>query len=146
MKTNEITNRYREGMAGFVIELGRPALGASFKDIEVVAMVLGTLGIEFEQSNPMTELMADKARGKFREDLLGERILSGILEFSVPNERIGEVLKVLEEVEKKISTVFCVGVICRLLEDGTIGTLPHFQAYGVKPRPHGKTNAGMGRL
>ena len=36
VKTNDVTNRVKEGEAGFVVEFGRPGIGARFRDIERV--------------------------------------------------------------------------------------------------------------
>ena len=36
VKTNDVTNRVNEGEAGFVVEFGRPGIGARFRDIQRV--------------------------------------------------------------------------------------------------------------
>ena len=59
VKTNDVTARVKEGEAGFVIEFGRPGIGARFRDIERVTKVLAELGVEFETNNPVTSLMSD---------------------------------------------------------------------------------------
>ena len=40
VKTNDVTGRLGPGFAGFVVELGRPSVGARFHDIQKVAMAL----------------------------------------------------------------------------------------------------------
>src|SRR5262249_58384570 len=36
VKTNDVTDRVKQGEAGFVVEFGRPGIGARFSDIELV--------------------------------------------------------------------------------------------------------------
>ena len=36
-KTNDVTNRIKEGEAGFVVELGRPGVGVYFKEVDRVS-------------------------------------------------------------------------------------------------------------
>src|SRR5687767_227690 len=57
VKTNDVINRVKAGDAGFVIEFGRPGVGARFRDIERVTRALAELGVEFESNNPVTSLM-----------------------------------------------------------------------------------------
>ncbi len=45
MKTNEITHRFREGEVGVAVELGRPLVGTSFRDVERVTTAVARLGI-----------------------------------------------------------------------------------------------------
>ena len=70
VKTNDVTGRVKEGEAGFVIEFGRPGVGARFRDIERVTKALAELGVEFESNNPVTSLMTDSARGLLRHEIL----------------------------------------------------------------------------
>lgn len=56
MKTNDVTGRLRNGVAGLVVELGRPGTGEYFRDIERVAMALARLPISFEADNPVTHI------------------------------------------------------------------------------------------
>ncbi len=48
VKTNDVTGRVKEGEAGFVMEFGRPGVGARFRDINKVTTALVRLGVEFE--------------------------------------------------------------------------------------------------
>ena len=52
VKTNDVTDRVKQGEAGFVVEFGRPGIGARFRDIERVTRALAELGVEFESNNP----------------------------------------------------------------------------------------------
>src|SRR5512135_1229736 len=94
MKTNEVTGRYRRGMYGMAFELGRPGVGARFHDVEKVAKALAALGIAFEENNPVTKLMVDRKRGLIKPEVLNEKVLSAIVEFMIPADRLSQVLEV----------------------------------------------------
>jgi NAD-dependent dihydropyrimidine dehydrogenase PreA subunit len=145
MKTNEVTGRFKRGMVGVGIEMGRPILGARFRDVEKVAMAVASLGVEFEKINPTTSLMSDPATGKFKDELLGEKALSAILEFAVNQEQLPELLKTLKKVSGEIETVFSACVATRVEADGTVPTSDILTKEGVWFAPNGKTNVGLGR-
>jgi hypothetical protein len=145
IKTNDVTGRLRKGDAGLVIEMGRPGTGATFRDIEKVAMALAKLNPHFERENPVTQLMVDINSGKIKEEVLNEKVLSAIIEMKTTLERIPEILQALESIQKEIDTVISVGIASKCLPDGTI---PHEQ-WGRKASyrfsANGKTNIGLGR-
>ncbi len=145
MKTNDVTGRYRSGMSGIAVEMGRPGISTSFRDIQTVAMAVAKLGVVFEPQNPVTVVMSDPKTGKFKEEVLGERVLSAILEFRIGNERLKEVLKTLKEVSAKIDTVFSLDLISRVNKDGSIPNAFIAREAGFTPRPNTKTNIGLGR-
>jgi Pyruvate/2-oxoacid:ferredoxin oxidoreductase delta subunit len=145
MKTNDVTGRFQRGMAGIGVELGRPGVGTTFKDLQTVSVALAGLGVEFEPNNPVSALMADRKTGKIHEDVLNERVLSAIIECRVELHRLKEVLQLLKEVAKKIETVFSVDLISRVGADGSIPTVAIAQDAGFSPRPNTKTNVGLGR-
>lgn len=145
MKTNEVTGRFKRGQAGVAIEMGRPGIGARFYDIEKVAMAIASLGVRFEPHNPLTALMVDKATGKLPEEILNERVLSAIIEFDIPQNKLPEVLSRLLEVQKEISTVFSLDLICRLEADLSNPAAQIAQGLGYRLSPNGKTNVGLGR-
>lgn len=145
IKSNEVTGRLRQGDVGFVVELGRPGIGARFRDIQKVAMALAELDVQFEAENPVTQLMVDPATGQIREDVLGEKVLSAIIELKTKLERIPEVLRVLEEVQHQVDTVISVGVASRCAADGSVPHEEWVRQAGYKLSPNGKTNLGLGR-
>jgi Pyruvate/2-oxoacid:ferredoxin oxidoreductase delta subunit len=145
MKTNDVTGRYTRGITGIAIEMGRPGVGTSFKDLQKVSMALARLGVEFEPSNPVAELMVDKKTGKINEEVLNEKVLSAILEFKIQNERLKEVLETIKEVATQIDTVFSLDLINRVNPDGTMPGLAIAKDAGFFPRPNTKTNVGLGR-
>jgi ferredoxin len=145
IKTNEVTGRIRKGEAGIVVELGRPGIGATFRDVEKIAMALARLGACFESQNPVTHLMTDPQTGKMKEEVLGEKVLSAIIEMKVKQEKIPETFRILEEVQKEVDTVFSVGISSRCLPDGTAPHEEWVRKLGYRLSPNGKTNLGLGR-
>lgn len=145
MKTNDVTGRFRRGMVGLAVELGRPGKGARFWDVEKVAMALARCGVHFCPENPVTSLMVDAESGKLREDVLGERVLSAIVECDFPVEKLEEVLTALSSVAKEVATVFSVDFIARAEEDGSVPLEGKLIELGVELAPAGKTNVGLGR-
>lgn len=146
MKTNDVTNRYTEGMFGLGIEMGRPGIGTRFKDVQKVAMAMAELGIEFEPANPVTQLMTDPKSGKFREDILNEKVLSCIIEFAAPLEKLPVALEKLKEVAKEIDTVFSVSLISRVDKEGDIPVVKIARQHGFNPSIRTKTNVGLGKI
>ncbi|MFQ5683239.1 MAG: DUF362 domain-containing protein [Candidatus Binatia bacterium] len=144
VKTNDVTDRVREGEAGFVIEFGRPGIGAYFRDIQRVTNLLAGLGVGFESSNPVTSLMTDVSQGLIREDILGERILSAIVEVKTRLEQVPTVLRGVREVAREVDTVISVGVSTRCDANGDDSLRQILEQEGC-PTYRGKTNLGLGR-
>jgi ferredoxin len=145
VKTNDVTGRVQEGDAGFVIEFGRPGVGARFRDIERVTVALADLGVEFEPNNPVTSLMRDRARGLIREDILGEKILSAIVEIKTRLAEVPAVLGRIADLRRAVATVISIGVSTRCDAEGNdpLGELLEREGY---PAYRGKTNLGLGRI
>ena len=145
MKTNEVTARYRRGMYGMAFELGRPGAGARFHDVEMVARALSTLNVGFEENNPVTKLMIDRKKGFINPEVLGEKVLSAIVEFLAPVEKLPRVLEVLDRVSKEINTVFSGDIISRIGTDGSVPYLKVIQDMNRFLSINGKSNVGLGR-
>lgn len=144
MKTNDVTGRFKKGMAGVAVEMGRPGTGTRLYDVEKVAMALAPVGVHFEPYNPVTFLMTDKTTGKMREDVLNEKSLSAIVEFDVPQSKLPEVFAALKEVTPLIDTVYSLDLACRL-EDGFNPVVKLAEEAGFKVSINGKTNVGLGK-
>lgn len=144
-KTNDVTGRFESGYCGVAIELGRPFVGTRVFDLERMAMAVAEAGVVFEDENPITEMMEDLTTGKFKEELLCERFLSGIVEFKIPIEKLEGVLTRIIEESKKIHTVFSLGVCSKVEEDGTIPHMAILDKMGLWVAPNGKVNVGLGR-
>lgn len=145
MKTNEVTGRYRRGKYGMACELGRPGVGARFHDVQKVARALAELGIGFEENNPVTKLMVDRAKGVINPEVLNEKVLSAIVEFMIPADRLPDVLTVLDRVSREIDTVFSGDIISRVGEDGAAPYVPAVRERGRFLSINGKSNVGLGR-
>ena len=145
MKTNEVTGRFKLGAAGVAIEVGRPILGTRLYDVEKIAMAIAELGVQFEPVNPTTSMMADKKTGKFKEELLNEKVLSAIIEFGVKLEQLPQVFEVLKKVAGEIESVFSLDLATRLAPDGSVPTAPYVAQAGLWIAGNGKTNVGLGR-
>lgn len=146
IKTNDVTNRLKVGDVGFVVELGRPGLGARFRDVQKVSMALAGQGVTFEPNNPVTALMVDTQTGELRPDVLNEKVLSCIIELKAPIEATPRILETLRRVAGEIETVMSVGIGSRCGPDGSLAYEPLVEQAGFRLSLNGKTNLGMGRM
>jgi len=147
VKTNDVTGRIKKGWVGFSIDMGRPGMGVRLRDAEKVAMACVEAGFILApaEESPLAALMPDHRTGKLRDDCLDYRLLSVIIEGRCPEDRTKDVLKALQKVEKEIDTVFSLGLISRVDENGHCKALEFLDDLGL-PQPHrGKVNVGLGR-
>ena len=146
VKTNDVSGRVKVGEVGFTIEFGRPGVGVWFSDIQKMAWAMAKAGVSFEKKNPVTSLMTDVSTGTLREDILGEKVMSAIVEIKVAATRTEEIIRLVWDVEKRIHTVVSIGVGVRCDADGedTI-VAPILERLGYKLE-RAKTNAGLGRI
>ncbi|HYZ84963.1 MAG TPA: 4Fe-4S binding protein [Bryobacteraceae bacterium] len=147
VKTNDVSGRVKPGEVGFTIEFGRPGVGVWFRDIQKMCWALANAGgVHFEKRNPITNLMVDTATGTLREDIMGEKLMSAIVEIKVPVARTEEIIRLVWEVEKQIDTVVAIGVGVRCDEHGEDKeVLPILERLGYHPA-RAKTNTGLGRI
>ena len=145
MKTNEVTGRFRRGVFGIALELGRPGVGARFHDVDRAARAMASVGAQFEPNNPVTKLMADQSTGRIRPDILDEKVLSAIVEFSIPAHLLETVLGQMRRVAQEIDTVFSADIIARLEPDGRIPSVLALERLRVPFYINGKSNIGLGR-
>jgi hypothetical protein len=110
-----------------------------------MTIALARMGIEFEPNNPVTHMMTDRKTGRLREDILNEKILSAIVEFKTPVEKMDSVLHCVDETSRTLETVVAVGVSTRCDENGdsAIDELLVDQGFNYV---RGKTNLGLGRM
>jgi ferredoxin len=144
VKTNDVTGRVNEGEAGFTIEFGRPGVGVRFRDIQKMTMALASLPVAFEKRNPVFSLMSDPATGTIREDILGEKVLSAIVELKTALEHVPTVLARVEEVAPHLDTIISIGVATRCDSQGENRLEPLLKREGYVFY-RGKTNLGLGR-
>ncbi len=145
IKTNDVTGRIPRGTIGVGIELGRPGVGARLRDVDRVARAVAPLGGQFEPQNPVTLLMTDVRTGALRQEALGEKVLSAIVELKVEPPMLPALIARLREVATEIDTVFILDLACRVEEDGSIPLLEQARQLGLTLAPNGKTNIGLGR-
>jgi len=145
MKTNDVTGRFKRGWVGMGCEIGRPGIGARFRDVDKVAQVLAKQGVEFELKNPVTFLMEDVKTGKLKEEVLNEKVLSAIVECLFPIEKFKDIMTALKEVAKEVDTVFTVECINRADPDGSYPLRKLLAEMGIPHYINGKQCVGLGR-
>ncbi len=145
IKSNDVTGRLKEGEIGFVVELGRPGIGARFRDLEKVARILAEIGVTFESANPVTHLMVDTRTGILREDVLNEKVMSAIIECRTEASRAPEVLAAIRRAVKEIDTVISAGISARCNPDGSVPYEEIVAESGFTLSSNTKTNLGLGR-
>jgi NAD-dependent dihydropyrimidine dehydrogenase PreA subunit len=147
-KTNDVTLRVKGDEVGIGIEVGRPTAGMSVRDIQKITRALARAGInEIEPHNPVHSMMADFTTGDLKQELLGERVLSAIIELVVRRDRLGHVLRTLKEASKELDSVFSLDVFT-LVEPG-LKTPPEvletIESEGFTWMANAKINMGLGR-
>lgn len=145
MKTNDITERFKQNEIGFSIELGRPGVGTQLGDIEIFTTRLSTIGVSYEKDSPITAIISEN-QGHIDPTLRGERVLSAFIEFKIPEYKLDAILEMIREVEKIIDTVFSVGIITRVNQDNTIPVIDSVERKGFTIQPNAKINIGLGKL
>jgi len=147
MKTNDVTDRFKHGEVGIGCEFGRPATAFYFRDLEKMTMKLVENGIRLVPFNPVAKLL-DPETGKIKkkyEEIRDERALSAIVEFKLEIEKAVEILTLIQDVSKKLDTVFSLNIINRC-KDGTIPFKSMLDGAGIEVAINGKTCIGLGRI
>jgi len=144
VKTNDVTERVKEGDAGFTVEFGRPGIGAYFRDVDKVCRVLAKTSVEFQPENPVTVLMSNTETGELREDVLNEKVLSCILEFKTDIEKMPGILKVIEHEVNQLDTVVSLGIAIRCDSKGQDTVRSKLEELGFDAW-RAKINMGLGR-
>lgn len=147
VKTNDVTGRVKKGRVGLCIDVGRPGAGAHMYDVEKIAMACAAAGVKLEDKNhtPLAALMENIETGKLVPDVLDYGLLSVIIEGNCAEEDFPQVMKALQKVSGEIETVFSLGVIMRVDENGNNDALRCLDDLGI-PQPHrGKVNVGLGK-
>ena len=146
MKTNDVKGSFLPGEVGVGVELGRPGLGAYFKDVEIVAMALmgANIGYVLADENPVTHFMSDKSTGKLRDDVLGEKATSAIIEGKCKLEKLPQALEALKAAADKVDSVFTVEVITKVTQDGEVPIKSVLEEHGYWYSINSKNNLGLG--
>lgn len=146
-KTNDVTGRYRPGMFGLCIDVGRPGVGTYLRDVQKITQALAKVGVKFAtpEENPLSAIMMDFETGKLREDMLDVRVLSIIVEATCSREQLPKALAALKKVAGEIDTVFSLGIVTTWSEEAERYLRITLEEVGF-PQPYrGKVNVGLGR-
>jgi hypothetical protein len=140
-----VTRRFVQGQVGIAIEMGRPGIGSTLKEIDLMTRELAKRGVEFEPNTPVTGIMSDRTQGAMPPEVLNERVLSAIIEFKIPTEQLADLLPAIERVARTLETVFTLGIISALPPEGPDPIPELVKRLGFELRPNGKVNLGLGR-
>lgn len=147
MKTNDVTNLFKEGKIGFSIEIGRPSIGAYLKDLDKTVRKVTSMGVEFSEDNPVVPLIANRKTGALKPEILNEKVISAIVEFMVPDEKAIEFINEMADfLNAEIDAVATMSVISRADEKGISGLMNILKTNGIHYYPNGKVNIGMVKL
>jgi len=144
VKTNDVSYRIKEGDVGIVVEFGRPGIGTYFREVQKVTRVLAGVGATFEEGNPVAQMMTNKDQGDLREDILDEKVLSCIVEITVPLDETSRILSILKEICKTVETVISIGVstVCDNQGNDVVKDILIQEGYEIG---WAKLNLGFGR-
>ena len=109
-----------------------------------MALMGAGIGYKLAEENPVTHFMSDKKTGKLRDDVLGEKATSAIIEGKCKLEKLPEALKALQEVAEKVDSVFTVEVITKVTPEGGVPIKPVLEELGIWYSVNSKNNLGMG--
>lgn len=147
-KTNDVTRRCGPDEVGVAIEVGRPNLGMSLTDIQKITRALARAGIhKIEKHNPIHSMIASTTTGDLKPEMMGERVLSAIIELQIGKGQLRELLRVIREVARELDSVFSLDVFTIVGPRLTIpeDVLASIEAEGFTWRPNAKHNMGLGR-
>jgi len=147
-KSNDVINRVVPGELGIAIEFGRPTLGMDLPNIQKVTRAMAKAGFtKIEPENPFNDMIQNYDTGDLKPELMGEKVLSAIMEFKVKPDRLGLALRTIKEAAKEVDSVFVVDVYTRLEPGLTVPKeiLETIEAEGYSTRPNAKINMGLGR-
>ena len=146
VKTNDVTGRYKKGQIGIGLEIGRPTVGARLYDLEKITMGLVQAGFDyFEPDNPVVTLMENPKTGKLKNEVLKERILSAIIEMTIPEKELERCLKLILALSKKINTVITVDLIACYDSNYDLSVQNIIDRSKFNPLYGAKINLGFGR-
>jgi hypothetical protein len=144
-KTNDVTGKFGHGEYGLLLEFGRPGTGTRLSEIEKVTKVIREMNFEILKDNPLYGLLDENMSGKFKPEYVGEKILSGILEFRFKEHELENALAKLLPLLNDLDTVVSVGLVTRFADDASIPVMNKLKKMGLSVRPNAKINVGLGR-
>ncbi len=147
-KSADVTRRCGPGKVGVAIEVGRPTIGIWLQDIQKITRAIARSGVyKIEPHNPIHSMLADEATGDIKPEMLGERVLSAIIELEVDTDQLRGLLRTLKEAAKEVESVFTLDTFTVVGPGLAIpaDVLESIRAEGFTWRPNAKINMGMGR-
>lgn len=146
-KTNDVTGRVKPGEVGVAIDMGRPGVGVFLRDVEKVAKAVCAAGLVLEPGDvsPLGKVLRDTRTGEMLPEVRHKYLLSIIIEGKTTTERFPEVIKALRAAEGQVDTVFSVGIILRVDDEGRHPLIDRLSEYGLPQPIRGKVNVGLGR-
>jgi hypothetical protein len=92
-------------------------------------------------------MIQNHATGDLKPELMGEKVLSAIMEFKVKRDQLGHVLRTIKQAAREVDSVFVVDVYTRLEPGLTVPkeVIETIEAEGYTRRPNAKINMGLGR-
>ena len=144
VKTNDVTKRIKQGEVGLVVEFGRPGIGTYFHEVQDVTRLLAGSGATFESGNPVTQMMTSIETGDIREDILDEKVLSCIVELTLPITETSRLLSQLNEICTRVETVISIGLstVCDEKGNDALREILVSEGYEIG---WAKVNLGLGR-
>jgi ferredoxin len=118
IKTNDSRNRFGVDEIGVFVELGRPVLGARFRDVEKAVMLFKSHGYDLLEGNPVLGLIDNLETGSLKPEILNEKIISCLLSFVLPTTAVQELKDMVQELGGQVESCFNVSVALRAKEDG----------------------------
>ena len=109
-----------------------------------MALMGAGIGYKLAEENPVTHFMADKTTGKLRDDVLGEKATSAIIEGKCKLEMLPRALLALKEAAEKVESVFTVEVITKVTPEGEVPTKAVLDELGIWYSVNSKNNLGLG--
>jgi len=146
-KTNDVTGRFHKDVYGICIDMGRPGIGAYLRDVEKVAMAMAAVGVRFAspKETPLSGVMTNVRTGKIRDDILDVHVMSVIIEGTVKRDQIDPVLAAVKTVGGEIDTVFSLGIVSMLTDDGDRPLMQALERHDMEIPLRGKVNVGLGK-
>lgn len=147
-KTTDVTRRCGPGKIGVAIEVGRPSIGMSLLDVQKITRAIARAGVyKIEPHNPINSMIVNQSTGDLNPEMLGERVLSAIIELEMERDQLRGILRTLKEVAKEVEGVFSLDVFTMVEPGLTIPeeVLESIRAEDFTWRPNAKINMGLGR-
>jgi hypothetical protein len=111
-------NRFGKDDIGVFVELGRPVLGARFRDAEKAIMLFKSYGYDLVEDNPVVGLVENPETGSLKPEILNEKVISCLLSFVLPVTAGSQLIDIIHELEGQVESCFNVCVILRAKQDG----------------------------